>query len=106
MNQPQNGFQALNCLVQMGFQATVAGDAIRLVYKGEAPLDRQRANPLIAAVTQDKEQVLQFLRWGYCPRCGGAATCPDYDGQSLCLKCDWEELIRLYPAMAAVKHGR
>jgi hypothetical protein len=106
MNQPQNGFKALNYLVQMGFQATVAGDAIRLVYKGEAPLDRQRANLLIAAVTQDKEQVLQFLRWGYCPRCGGIATCPACDGQPLCLKCDWGEIIRLYPGMVVVNHGR
>jgi hypothetical protein len=106
MNQPQNGFQALNYLVQMGFQATVVGDTIRLVYQGEAPLDRQRANLLIDAVTQDKEQVLQFHRWGYCPRCGSSATCPDYEGRPLCLGCDWEELIRLYPGMAAVKHDR
>jgi len=34
-----------------------------------------------------------------CTRCGGVIFTPDYDGNSLCLACDWEELTRLYPGL-------
>jgi hypothetical protein len=40
----------------------------------------------------------------HCSRCGGVAFCPDCEGRPLCLACDWEELVKLYPAMAGVRH--
>ncbi|MCX5888384.1 MAG: hypothetical protein NTY36_02905 [Deltaproteobacteria bacterium] len=58
---------------------------------------------LLAQVKAHKPEVVNFLGC-YCPRCGGVATCPDYDGQSLCLKCDWSVLVKLYPAMVGVRH--
>lgn len=89
-------------LGRLGFHFEVAGENIRWRHEGPDRPDPQQVRPLIEVVKQHKEEVRYFLKC-YCPRCGGVATCPDYEGRSLCLACDWETLKELYPGLA-VKH--
>jgi hypothetical protein len=42
-----------------------------------------------------KEEVRYFLR-SFCPRCGGVCFIPVCD-DSLCMACDWEQLVEFYP---------
>ena len=92
------GIEAIHALAMMGYRAWVEGEEIRLHYGGPGKPDPRKAKPLVDVVKGHKDEVRHFLQ-SYCPRCGGVATCPDYDGQPLCLRCDWGELIRLYPSL-------
>jgi hypothetical protein len=92
------GIEAIHALAMMGYRAWVEGQEICFQYEGPGQPDPRQAKPLVDVVTGHKEEVRYFLK-AYCPRCGGVATCPDYEGRPLCLKCDWETLIQLYPSL-------
>jgi hypothetical protein len=79
------------------------GHGMKVRFEGKKTPDPAAVSPLLALVRQHKEEVRFFLKC-YCPRCGGVATCPDYEGRPLCLRCDWPALVKLYPAMAGVRH--
>ena len=95
--------EAVINLSRMGFKFEVAGGKVRYRYEGPGEPDPSQAVPLLEVLKAHKGEVLFFLRC-FCPRCGGGCFVPDYEGRSLCLACDWGELVRLYPAMAGRKH--
>ena len=103
--EPHPGIEAVRELAHLGYRFTVNGQTIKAKYHGPGEPDSAKVRQLFETVKANKPEAIHFLK-SYCPRCGGVATCPDYEGQPLCLGCDWEELIRLYPGVAAVKHGR
>jgi hypothetical protein len=88
-------------LTRMGFRFRLDGEAVKVKFEGEQSPDPAAVSPLLDLLRQHKEDVRYFLK-SYCPRCGGVATCPDYEGRPLCLACDWGKLVQLYPAMAGV----
>ena len=97
------GQEAIQKLAAMGYRFTVNGETIKAKYEGQGGPDPAQVRPLFEVVKANKPEALYFLKC-HCPRCGGVATCPDYEGGPLCLACDWDELARLYPAMAGAKH--
>lgn len=97
------GIEAIHLLTKIGYRAWVEREAVRLHYEGFGDPDPIQVQPLIELVRANKPDVVFFLKC-YCPGCGGVASCPDYEGRPMCLACDWDELIRLYPDMARVKH--
>ena len=101
MNKP--GIEAMRQLAHLGYRFIVNGENIKAKYEGPGEPDPAQVRPLLDLVRQNKEAVRYFLR-SFCPRCGGVAFCPDYEGRPLCLSCDWDELVRLYPDMARRKH--
>lgn len=90
-------------LTRHGFRFRLEGEAVKVRFEGERPPDPAAVSPLLDLVRQNKDTVRYFLR-SFCPRCGGVASCPDYEGRPLCLSCEWDELVRLYPDMAGRKH--
>lgn len=97
------GIEAVRKLAHMGYRFTVNGETIKAKYHGPGEPDSDTVNPLLEAVKANKPEALDFLKC-YCPRCGGCCFAPDYEGRPLCMACDWDELTRLYPGMAGVKH--
>jgi hypothetical protein len=95
--------EAVMELSRIGFRFRLDGEVVKVRYEGEQAPDPAAVSPLLDLVHQRKEALRYFLKC-YCPRCGGVAFCPDYEGQPLCLRCDWKELVELYPGMAGVKH--
>lgn len=85
-------------LTRRGFSFRLEGEAVKVRFEGELPPDAAAVSPLLDLVRQHKEDVRYFLR-SYCPRCGGVATCPGHEGRPLCLTCDWEILLKLYPGL-------
>ncbi len=96
--------EAVMELSRIGFRFRLDGEAVKVRSAAERPSDLAVVAPLVDLVKRNKDKVRHFLK-SYSPRCGGAASCRDYEAQPLCLNCDWDELIRLSPDMAAVKHG-
>jgi hypothetical protein len=90
-------------LSRIGFRFRLDGEAVKVRFEGEQPPVPAAVSPLLDLVRQHKEDVRHFLKC-HCPRCGGVASCPDYEGRPLCLACDWPVLVELYPGMAGVKH--
>jgi hypothetical protein len=97
------GIEAVRKLAHIGYRFTVNGETIKARYEGQGDPDPDTVRPLLNTVKEHKPEVMVFLK-GYCLKCGGVATCPDYEGRPLCLACDWPALVKLYPAMAGVKH--
>jgi hypothetical protein len=95
--------EAVMELSRIGFRFRLDGEAVKVRFEGKRTPDPSVVSPLLDLVRQYKKAVRSFLKC-YCPRCGGTIFCPDYEGRSLCLACDWEELTKLYPDMAGVKH--
>jgi ribosomal protein S27AE len=95
--------EAVINLSRMGFKFEVAAGKVRYRYEGSGEPDPHQAMPLLETLKAHKDEVLFFLKC-FCPRCGGCCFVPDYEGRPLCLACDWAELVKLYPAMAGVKH--
>lgn len=95
--------EAVMELSRIGFRFRLDGEAVKVRFEGKQTPAPAAVSPLLDLVRQHKEDVRYFLKC-HCPRCGGVATCPDYEGQPLCLACDWPALVKLYPAMAGVKH--
>ena len=85
-------------LTRHGFRFRLDGEAVKVRFEGEHTPDPAAVSPLLDLVRQHKDDVRYFLKC-YCPRCGGVATCPDYEGRPLCLTCDWETLTKLYPGL-------
>ena len=96
--EPHPGIEAVRELAHLGYRFTVNNETIKAKYYGPGEPDSAKVRPLLDLVRRHKEAVLYFLR-SFCPRCGGVATCPDYEGRPLCLGCDWETLIQLYPSL-------
>lgn len=90
-------------LSRIGFRFRLDGEAVKVRFRGEQAPDPAKVSHLLNLVRQHKEDVAFFLKC-HCSRCGGVAFCPDCEGRPLCLACDWEELVKLYPAMAGVRH--
>jgi hypothetical protein len=95
--------EAVMKLASMGYHFELVAGKVRYEWQGPGDPDPGQVSPLLDLMRQHKEDVRFFLQC-HCPRCGGVATCPDYEGKPLCLACDWGELVKLYPAMAGVKH--
>jgi ribosomal protein S27AE len=96
------GIEAVRRLAHLGYRFTVAGKTIKAKYHGPGDPDPAQVRPLLELARQHKEEVRYFLK-SYCPRCGGACFIPDYEGRPLCMACDWDELVELYPDLK-VKH--
>jgi hypothetical protein len=101
--EPTNGIAALRKLADMGYRFTVNGAIIKARYEGQGAPDPTQVRPLLELARQHKEDVRYFLK-RHCPQCGGVTNSPCHEGRPLCLACDWTELVKLYPALAEVKH--
>lgn len=99
---PNPGIEAVRKLAHLGYRFTVNGETIKAKYEGEGDPDPYQVRPLLETIKANKQEALYFLKC-YCPMCGGCCFVPDYEGQSLCLACDWETLIELYPGLR-MKH--
>jgi hypothetical protein len=97
--------EAVMELTRIGFCFRLDGEVVKMRFEGGRLPDLVAVDALVGIVKRHKDEVRYFLK-SYCPRCGGVGTCPDYEGRPLCLGCDRDELVRLYPGMAAVNHGR
>jgi len=95
--------KAVMKLVCLGYHFELVGEKVRYEWQGPGDPDHAVVRPLLEFVKAHKPEVLYFLKC-HCPRCGGCCFCPAYEGRPLCMGCDWDELIRLYPAMLEVKH--
>lgn len=98
MNQ-NPGIEALRQLAHIGYRFRLEGEVIKAKYHGPGKPDPAIVSPLLEVARQHKEDVRFFLKC-HCPRCGGVASCPD-TGKLLCLACDWEYLVQLYPGFGA-----
>ena len=83
-------------LTRHGFRFRLDGEAVKVRFEGEQPPDPAKVSPLLDLVRQHKDDVRHFLKC-YCPICGGCCFAPDYEGRPLCLTCDWEQLVEMYP---------
>jgi hypothetical protein len=90
--------EAVIRLTALGYRFEVAEDKVRYRYEGPGHPKPQQAKPLLEAVRAHKEEVLFFLRC-HCPRCGGMVFCPDLEGVSRCLACEWDYLATIYPGL-------
>lgn len=99
---PSPGIEAVRTLAHLGYRFTVNGDTIKARYEGQGDPDPVKVKPLLEVVKAHKADVRYFLK-SYCPLCGGVATCPDYEGRPLCLGCDWEDLVHLYPGLGEIQ---
>jgi hypothetical protein len=90
------GIEAVRQLAHLGYRFTVNGDTIKARYEGQGDPDPAKVTPLLELMKAHKADVRYFLK-SYCPRCGGCCFVPDYEGQPLCLACDWGLLVELYP---------
>lgn len=88
-------------LTRHGFRFRLDGEAVKVRFEGEQTPDPAAVSPLLDLVRQHKEDVRYFLK-SYCPRCGGICFIP-LGEQSLCMACDWAQLIEIYPDLK-VKH--
>jgi hypothetical protein len=95
MNQ-NPGIEALRQLAHIGYKFRLEGEAIKAKYHGLGNPDPVVVTSLLEVVRKHKKELLFFLKY-HCPQCGGAASCPEYIGKPLCLACDWDYLIELYP---------
>ena len=96
---PENAVMELS---KIGFRFRLDGEAVKVRFEGKQAPDPAAVSPLLALVSQHKEDVRYFLK-SYCPRCGGCFFAPDYEGRPLCMACDWGLLAELYPDLK-VKH--
>ena len=87
---------AVRKLAHLGYRFTVNGETIKAKYHGPGKPDPDTVRPLLETVKANKPEAIYFLK-SYCPQCGGVATCPDYEGRHLCMVCDWQQLVDLYP---------
>jgi hypothetical protein len=90
--------EAVRKLSHLGYRFTVIGETIKAKYHGPGEPDPDTVRPLLETVKVHKPEAIYFLK-SYCPRCGGVASCPDYEGNPLCLACDWDELVGLFPGL-------
>ena len=88
--------EAVMELTRHGFRFRLAGDAVKMKFVGDQTPDPAKVSSLLDLVRQHKDDVRYFLKT-YCPRCGGCCFAPDYEGRPLCLTCDWEQLVEMYP---------
>jgi hypothetical protein len=95
MNQ-NPGIEAVRTLANMGYRFEVNGENIKARYEGPGKPDPAQVRPLVDLMKAHKPDVVYFLK-SYCPRCGGCCFVPDSEGESLCLACDWDLLVELYP---------
>jgi hypothetical protein len=87
---------AVRMLAKVGYRFTVNGETIKVKYHGPGEPDPDTVRPLLETVKAHKPEAIYFLK-SYCPRCGGCCFAPDYEGQPLCMACDWVLLVELYP---------
>jgi hypothetical protein len=90
--------EAVMELSRFGFHFRLEGKAIKVRYEGKGIQDPSQVAPLLSLVRQHKDQVGEFLRC-YCPKCGGVIFCPDLEGVSRCLACEWDYLATIYPGL-------
>ena len=90
--------EAVKKLSSLGYRFELAGDRLRYRYEGPGTPDPDTVRPLLETVKAHKPEALYFLKC-YCPRCGGCCFAPDYEGRPLCLGCDWDQLLILYPGL-------
>jgi hypothetical protein len=92
MNQ-NPGIEAVRQLAHMGYRFTVNGETIKARYEGPGKPDPAVVSPLWQVARQHREDVRFFLKC-HCPRCGGVC----FIG-SLCMACDWQQLVEMYPGL-------
>jgi hypothetical protein len=90
------GIEALRQLAHIGYKFRLEGEAIKAKYHGPGRPDPVIVSPLLEVARKHKHDVRFFLKF-HCPLCGGIASCPDHIGKPICLACDWEYLVQLYP---------
>jgi hypothetical protein len=95
------GIEATRQLAHLGYRFIVNGENIKAKYEGPGDPDPAQVRPLLETIKTHKPQVVDFLRC-YCPKCGGCCFVP-VGGQSLCMTCDWEVLLEMFPGLK-VKH--
>jgi hypothetical protein len=96
------GVVALRKLAHMGYRFMVNGEIIKAKYNGAGKILPAQVRPLIKVVKEHKDEVLTYLRV-YCPKCGGISSYLDYTGKPICISCDWDYLVQLYPGVG-IKH--
>lgn len=94
MNQ-NPGIEAVRTLAYMGYRFTVNGESIKARYEGLGKPDPAQVRPLVDVMKAHKPDVVYFLK-SFCPRCGGVCFIPVGE-DSLCMACDWDQLVELYP---------
>ncbi len=82
-------------LSRIGFRFRLDGEAVKVRFEGEQKPDPEKVAPLLEVARQHKDEVRYFLK-SYCPRCGGCCFIPVGE-QSLCMVCDWAELLEIFP---------
>lgn len=75
-------------LTELGFRFRLDGAGVKVRFEGGTRPDLDQVKPLLQAVKAQNAEVREFLRC-FCPRCGGVVFCPDLEGRSRCLACDW-----------------
>lgn len=93
--------EAVRKLAHMGYRFTVNGETFKARYEGPGKPDAASVRPLVDMMKAHKPEALYFLK-SYCPRCGGVCFIPVGE-QSLCLACDYADLVEMYPDLK-VKH--
>jgi len=89
-------------LTRLGFRLRLDGGVVKVKFEGEQTPDPAVVAHLVALLKAHKSGVADFLRC-YCPQCGGCCFAPGYEGERLCLVCDWQKLADLYPGLR-MKH--
>jgi hypothetical protein len=95
------GIEAVRKLAHMGYRFTVNGETIKAKYTGPGEPDPTQVRPLVDMMKAHKPEAIYFLK-SFCSRCGGVCFIPSGE-QSLCMACDWAQLIEIYPDLK-VKH--
>lgn len=90
--------EAVIRLTNLGFRFRLDGESIRLRYEGQGEPNADQVRPLLKTIKTHKPEVVDFLRC-HCPKCGGVVFCSDYEGRGLCLRCDWQTLTEIFPAL-------
>ncbi len=85
--------EAVMELTRHGFRFRLDGEAVKVKFEGEQKPDPAKVAPLLDLVRQHREDVRLFLQC-HCPKCGGCC----FIG-SLCMACDWTQLVELYPGL-------
>lgn len=90
--------EAVMELSRLGFHFRLDGQDVKVRFEGQDKPDPGQVAPLLGLVRRHKDDVRFFLK-AHCPRCGDVTFMPDLEGNSRCLRCDWDALVEMYPGL-------